>query len=152
MPQVNLYDIKRKAHAASRRDSSGSSKYNPFRHVHHKRASTFDVESQNGQLPDSEDLHHSQTAPASGGGAIPEERTSKEVEAGAAQTDGEDHEIYASQVPTLTPGQSDLRNRNGSGSNPSSTKEEQVAHDEPDDSKKKKKVKKDGKFFKHVQP
>lgn len=101
---VNAFQIKRAAHAVSRRDASlPSDNWNPFRHVWtHQRRNTWDAENQTGTRPDDDvdeagtsPIEHIQTAPARSYREAPEDengRTSKDADIhglGRTETGGE---------------------------------------------------------------
>lgn len=64
---VNAFQIKRKAHAVSRKESSlAADKWNPFRHVWtktHQRSHTWDAEAQRGANTQDNDLDDAGTSP-----------------------------------------------------------------------------------------
>ncbi|KAI1505210.1 Sodium/calcium exchanger protein-domain-containing protein [Biscogniauxia marginata] len=151
---VNLYSIKNKAHHLSRRDSGGSSIFNPFRHIGWeapKRSNTLnDAELGQGQGEHGTDNPDTSLRPQS---TAPERlqtpneeasHTSKDIEHGDG-TNKEPNDVFDSRDTTMDSpgGNGNVRRRGGPKDD---TLEE--AHVGVDDEKPKKKPG----LLKHVQP
>ncbi|KAI5921276.1 Sodium/calcium exchanger protein-domain-containing protein [Camillea tinctor] len=138
---VNLYHMKNKAHNLSRRDSGGSSVFNPFRHVtwDHKRSNTLnDAELGEASQKPGDGNHLTQQTTA------PERIQTPNGEASHDGTHKEPNETYDSQATTI-----DSPNANGN-------MRRRTGKDDADpsangDIEEEKPKKKPG-IFKHVQP
>lgn len=90
-PSVNAFQIKRKAHAVSRRETSLSTdKWNPFRHVwtkSHQRSHTWDAEAQRGLNETEQD--ETGTSPIEPSHTAPPGSSYKANENGRSSKDGE---------------------------------------------------------------
>ncbi|KAI2469980.1 Calcium/proton exchanger [Annulohypoxylon bovei var. microspora] len=151
---VNIRKMKAKAHAMGRRNSGGSARFNPFRHISYgapKRASTLDAAERgraNGEA-DTAQLNPISSAPGRLLTPIQQSaRNSKELDGSPEQG-----EIYDSQAPTVGNDleSASFRHRTtqevatSKPQTPNTTKE----IDEEDKSKKRRST---GGFFKHVEP
>lgn len=93
---VNAFQIKRKAHAVSRKESSlESDKWNPFRHVWtktHQRSHTWDAEAQRGG-PTAAELDEAGTSPIEPASTAPPGSSYRPNENGRTSRDGKEGEI-----------------------------------------------------------
>lgn len=93
---VNAFQIKRKAHAVSRKESSlESDKWNPFRHVWtktHQRSHTWDAEAQR-DGPTAADLDEAGTSPIEPASTAPPGSSYRPNENGRTSRDGKEGEI-----------------------------------------------------------
>ncbi|KAI1493545.1 Sodium/calcium exchanger protein-domain-containing protein [Biscogniauxia mediterranea] len=147
---VNLYSIKNKAHNLSRRDSGGSSIFNPFRHIGwegHKRSNTLnDAELGEATQAPENDTHLTHQATAPERLQTPNEeasRISKDAEHGDG-THKEPTETYDSQATTMD-------SPNGNGSVRRRGAKDDAIPEADGDVEDEKPKKKPG-FLKHVEP
>lgn len=90
---VNAFQIKRKAHAVSRRESSlATDRWNPFRHVWtktHQRSHTWDAEAQRDLHSQDNDLDDAGTSPIEPSQTAPPGSSYRPTENGRTSKDGE---------------------------------------------------------------
>lgn len=153
MDIVNIRKIRAKAHAMGRRDSGGSARFNPFRHIAYgnpKRASTVDAAERgmaNGE-GDTARLNPSTSAPGRLLTPIQQSsRNSKELDG----AHGDQGEVYESQAPTVGNDgdvNSIVRHR---GSQEETTTGPEISDVEEKPKNSNKRTASDG-FFKHIEP
>ncbi|KAI1209526.1 Calcium/proton exchanger [Annulohypoxylon truncatum] len=152
MEIVNTWKMKAKAHAMGRRNSGGSARFNPFRHISYgspKRASTMDAaeRGKSGSEGDTAQLNPTSSAPGRLLTPIQQSaRNSKELDGNQEQG-----EVYDSQAPTLPnePDGASIRQRTTQDitSKPQTPNTIKEAAEED-----KSKERRNTGFFKHVEP
>ncbi|KAI0848027.1 Calcium/proton exchanger [Daldinia vernicosa] len=144
--------IKAKAHRMSRRDSGGSARFNPFRHIAYgtpKRSSTIDAAERGILTGDSDIAHLGPSTSAPGRLLTPvnqSARNSKELEGSHAVDHADQGETFASQATTVGTDLDNSSVRHRGAQENTLTKPENFEEDE------KPKKTNTGGFFKHVEP
>lgn len=150
---VNAFQIKRQAHAVSRRDET----WNPFRHVwtkSHQRSRTWDAEAQNGSRSvddaGTSPIEHIQTAPARSQMGADDDghgRTSKDVDDGFPNT-----ERTESSGDTVVPPQGTADSTAIDAGSARNRKQLSLAVPNKEADEDGKKSKKEHRLFKRVEP
>ncbi|KAI1799047.1 Calcium/proton exchanger [Daldinia bambusicola] len=149
---VNIQKIKAKAHRMSRRDSGGSARFNPFRHIAYgapKRSSTIDAAERG--IP-AEDGDTAQLGPStSAPGRLltpvnPSARNSRELEGSHAIDHADQGETFVSQATTVGNDLDGTSVRHRGAQESILSKPGTLEEDE------KPKKRSTGGFFKHVEP
>ncbi|KAI1142007.1 Calcium/proton exchanger [Hypoxylon sp. FL0543] len=149
--EFNIRKIKAKAHAMSRRDSGGSARFNPFRHISYgnpKRASTLDAAERGTAIGEGETSELGPSTSAPGRLLTPiqqSQRNSKELEGSPEQG-----ETYESQATTVGNDLDNASIRHRGTQDVAASKPETPNFTNEED-KSKKRTSTSG-FFKHIEP
>ncbi|KAI0888809.1 Calcium/proton exchanger [Annulohypoxylon maeteangense] len=150
---VNTWKMRAKAHAMGRRNSGGSARFNPFRHISYgtpKRANTMDAAEQGKAPREAVPGQLNPTTSAPGRLLTPIQqsaRNSKELDGSPEQT-----EIYNSQAPTLPNDTDGASIRQRTTQEITSKPQTPNTIKEAAEEDKSKKRRDEGGFFKHIEP
>ncbi|KAI1382637.1 Calcium/proton exchanger [Hypoxylon trugodes] len=143
---VNMRKMRAKAHAVSRRNSGGSARFNPFRHIAYnsKRSNTMDAAERGRATSDDDTTHLGPSSSAPGRLLTPIQQSARNSQ----EHPPEQGENYESQATTVLPEPDTTSSVRQRGTQDLEASKAEIPIDEEDHSKKRK----DTGFFKHIEP